>query len=352
MKKRTIVLVLIIFFSLQAAVWGFEVTDALGRTVTFDRPPERIVIAGRAIQLLADAVYLFPDAERKVAAVEDKFQRPKNFIPVIDPAYGQKILLPVDVGAEEVAAVRPDLVLMKTYMRGKLGKPLENLGVPVVYLNFESPEEYLREIEMLGKIMDSPRESAEIRSFYLKRLDLVAGRVGGMPERERPAVLFVSYTQKGGTVSFNVPPRSWLQSILIERAGGRPVWTTAAGQQGWQKTGFEQMAVWDPDYIIVTSYSSNVDEVTGRLKEDPLWAALRAVKEGKLLGFPGDFLSWDQPDTRWILGLLWMAKQFHPEMFPELSVPSEARLFYRKMYGIGESDYRQKVQPLLQGDLE
>ena len=38
------------------------VTDALGRTVKFDKPPQRIVIAGKAFFMIVDAIYLFPDA--------------------------------------------------------------------------------------------------------------------------------------------------------------------------------------------------------------------------------------------------------------------------------------------------
>lgn len=336
----------------SAGLYCFDVSDALGRTVTFAEPPERIVIAGRALLMVADAVYLFPEATEKVAAIEKITQGAANFIPVVDPWYSEKTVLPAGVGAEGIAAVRPDLVLLKSYMRNKLGKPLENLGIRVVYLNFESPAEYLREIAMLGEIMGNTARSREIQRFYRKRLELVDTEVGAIPRAGMPSVLFLSHTQKGGAVSFNVPPGTWLQTALIERAGGKPVWTTAAGQQGWQKVGFEQIAVWDPEYIFVTSYFSNVDEVTQHLEQDRLWSSLRAVKENKLLGFPADFFSWDQPDTRWLLGFLWMAKQFHPDTFKTLSIPTQARLFYREMYGLDSEEYQKGVLPLLRGDLK
>lgn len=352
MKKRIWLILLLLLAASSAGLYGFDVSDALGRTVTFTGPPERIVIAGRALLMVADAVYLFPEAPEKVAAIEKITQGARNFIPVVDPWYREKTVLPLGVGAEGIAAVRPDLVLLKSYMRNKLGKPLENLGVRVVYLNFESPAEYLREIAMLGKIMGNTARSSEIQRFYRKRLELVDTEVARISQARRPTVLFLSYTRKGGAVSFNVPPRSWLQTALIERAGGKPVWTTAAGQQGWQKVGFEQIAVWDPEYIFVTSYFSNVDEVTQHLEQDRLWTSLRAVRENKLLGFPADFFSWDQPDTRWVLGFLWMTKQFHPEMFKTLSIPTQARLFYREMYGLNREQYRKEILPLLRGDLE
>ena len=350
MKKLHVLIPLFVLAVSLATVNGFEVTDALGRKVSFENNPKRIVIAGRAHLMVADAAYLFPEADTRVKAFEKITQGVDNFIPLVDSRYREKRILPVGVGAEGIAAARPDLVLLKTYMRNKLGRPLEKLRIPVLYLNFESPIEYLREIEMLGTVMGNVARSREISAFYRDRLKLIDDGVSKV--EKRPTVLFISYSQKGGAISFNVPPRAWLQSKLIERAGGQPVWTSAAAQQGWQKTGFEQIAVWDPDYIIVTSYFSNVDKVTRRLKEDPLWKSLKAVRKGRLLGFPADFFSWDQPDTRWILGLLWMAKQFHPEAFTTLSVPTQIRLFYREMYTIREDTYRTEIAPLLRGDME
>ena len=39
---------------------------------------------------------------------------------------------------------------------------------------------------------------------------------------------------------------------------------------------------------------------------DPRFSGLKAAKTGRVLGFAQDFLSWDQPDARWGLGLLWL----------------------------------------------
>lgn len=336
---------------LSSPAYTFEVTDAYGRTLSFTSPPTKIVIAGRGVLMTADAVYLFPGAVERVAAVEKITQGAKNFIPIIDPRFNQKTILPVEVGAEEIAAVKPDLVLLKAYMRNKIGKPLERMGIPVFYCSFENPEEYLAEIEMLGRLMGDAPRGMRINLYYKNRLETVDKVVSMVPETEKPSVLFLSYTQKGGSVSFNVPPRSWLQSVLLELAGGRPVWDSGSARQGWQKVGFEQIAAWDPDYIFITSYFSNVEAVTGKLKRDPLWSSLKAVRQDRLKGFPGDFFSWDQPDTRWMLGFLWMAKQLYPDKFGTLDILEETRVFYREMYGIGRDLFSDEIVPLLRGDI-
>lgn len=352
MKKICTFFVIVFMLFTAAGSFAYEVTDTFGRTVSFDNPPNRIVIAGRALLMVADAVYMFPEASGKIQALEKITQGAKNFIPEVDPAYDRKTVLPVDVGAEGIAAVKPDLVLMKSYMRNKLGKPLENIGIPVFYLNFENPEDYLREVEMLGFILDSKSRAREIIRFYESRLNDVENKVSDLPAAGKPSVLFLSYTRKGGSVSFDVPPRSWLQSVLIGRAGGKPVWSSGRAQGGWQKTGFEQIAAWNPDYIFITSYFSDVDEVIRSLKTDPLWTSLKAVQTDRLLGFPADYFSWDQPDTRWILGFQWLAKQMHPRLFPDLDIREEHRRFYSKLYGMNEQRVERLVQPLLRGDID
>ncbi len=53
---------------------SLSVEDALGRTVSFPSPPQKIIIAGRANFMLNDAVYLFPDAPERVLALTQATQ--------------------------------------------------------------------------------------------------------------------------------------------------------------------------------------------------------------------------------------------------------------------------------------
>ena len=51
-----------------------EITDTTGHTVTLAGVPERIAIAGRATNMVQDAVFLFDDAIQKVIALENRNQ--------------------------------------------------------------------------------------------------------------------------------------------------------------------------------------------------------------------------------------------------------------------------------------
>ncbi len=331
----------------QAA--GVTVTDAQGRAVTLSALPRRIAVAGRANFMLADALYLFPEARGRVYALTEAGQR-TTFIALVEPRYQEKLRLASTAGAEEIAATKPDVVLLKSFMAKTTGEPLERLGIPVVYLDLESPEAYDRDLAVLGALLGDAARADEVRAYYREVQERVAAGVAEVPEAGRPRVLLVRYSDKGGEVAFTVPPAAWIQTWMVEAAGGVPVWKEAA-QGNWTVVNVEQIAAWDPDVVFVVSYFADVGEVVAGLRADARWQSLRAVASGRLYAFAGDFYSWDQPDARWALGLLWVAKRLHPDRFADLDVQAEWYAFYEKLYGLDAATVDAEIRPRLRGDV-
>jgi len=333
----------------DAASAEIQITDALGRQITLPKPPQRIVIAGKALFMLLDAAYVFPQASERIIGYGSASQGSSNFIRLIDPKYDQKAVLESDAGAEQVAALQPDLVLMKSYLAEKLGKPIETLGIPVVYIDFETPEQYMRDLMVLGAVFQDEARAREVNAFYQKRLSQVAERVKDVPSK--PRVLMLYYDDREGTAAFSVPPASWMQTRLIEMAGGEPLWLSANPGQGWAKVSLEQIAAWDAEAIFIISYFKNPSEVVAGLEKDSQWQALRAVREEKLFAFAGDIYSWDQPDVRWILGLSWMAQKLHPDRFKDWDMVQQASEFYQQLYRLDQTFFEENIRPKFQGDL-
>ncbi len=330
---------------------SFTVTDALGRNVTFDQVPQRIVLAGKALFMVADAIYLFPEAGENIAALGSTGQGSGNFIPMIDPTFSGKISLDSSAGPEQIAAARPDCVIIKSSNAEKLGTPLEALNIPVVYLDFETPDQYQRDLKILGQLFQNPNRAAKLAAFYQGKVNAIAEAVSTLKDEQKPRTLILYYSDKDGEVAFNVPPLNWMQTILVQTAGGRPVWEDANPTGGWTKVSLEQVAAWNPDVIFIVAYFSPVNDVVNNLKADPQWQALDAVKNNQVYGFPKDVYSWDQPDTRWILGLTWVAGKLHPDLFPGLDITKEAQAFYKDLYGMDDAAFQANIQPLLTGDI-
>jgi iron complex transport system substrate-binding protein len=338
--------------TLPKASSEISMTDATGQILVFPAPPERVTVAGKASQMIIHALYLFPEAVERVIAMEQRMQRNLSMLPLIDPDFDTKDQFERDAAAEQIAPVQPDVVLMKTYMADKLGSPLEQIGIPVAYMDLESPDQFFRDIEAIGAMFDNPERVEEIKAFYQVRLDELQDGVAGIDPGDLPEVLLLQYSDRSGEVAFNVPSASWLQTTMVSNAGGTPVWRDAAEGGGWTLVNFEQIAAWDPDIIILVNYTGDPGEVVQNLKEDSNWNALRATKDGQLYAFPGDFLSWDQPDTRWILGQLWLAKVIHPDLFSEWDILDQAKEFYTELYNLNEATFETDVAPLINGDIE
>ncbi len=330
---------------------SFTITDALGRELDFEQPPQRVVIAGRASALLANALYLFPEASQRIVGIENRSQSASPILPVIDPNSSDKIFFEKNAGPEQIAPAQPDVVILKSYMAESLGEPLEVLGITVVYLDLETPEQFFRDIETLGKLFGNSKRAGEVQSYYQQRLDDIQQRTDSIAEAQKPSVLIIQYSDKGGDVAFKVPPASWLQTTMVELVGGTPIWTEASETGGWAIVNFEQIAAWNPDQIYVIYYPGDASPITEHLKSDPKWQAIQAVQQDQLFAFPGDFLSWDQPDTRWILGLSWLFTKVQPELADGIDIMKEVNQFYEQLYRLDQETIQNKVNSVLNGDL-
>jgi iron complex transport system substrate-binding protein len=332
-----------------AASESIVITDSLDRQVALPAAPQRIVITGKALFMIADAAYIFPEASTHIIGMGDAGQGTSNFIALIDPNYTNKSILAGDTGAEQIAALQPDLVILKSYLAETVGKPIEEIGIPVIYVDFETPEQYTRDLAILGQVFQDPTRAAEAAAFYQDKTDQIQQAVG--ENAARPRVLMLYYNDKDGNVAFNVPPAAWIQTRMVEMAGGTPIWTEANLGGSWTQVSLEQIAAWDADQIFVIAYRQDSADVVVALKTDPNWQALRAVQEGQLYAFPGDLFSWDQADTRWLLGLTWLGGQLHPQSFPDLDITAEAQAFYQTLYGLDSAFFEAHIRPTFTGDL-
>lgn len=356
MIRACVILLVVLVCAAQPLVaapnsWPITVTDSLGRKVSLPKVPERIVLNGKALIMIADAIYLFPEAGKRIAAMSSTAQNTMSFPNAIDQWNSSKVVLENNAGPEQIAAVRPDLIILKSSVAGGLGKSVEALGVPVIYLEFETLEHYRRDLKILGQVLQDEKRATELINLFLGYVDRLGKTMGGLTDAQKPRVLLLYYTQQGGAVSFNVPPLGWMQTFMVRTGGGRPVWQDAQLGQGWTKVSLEQVAAWDPDQIYIITYTTKASDAVARLKADPQWKGLRAVKQGKLYAFPMDYYSWDQADTRWVLGMTWLATKMQPERMKSVDMMREVRDFYARFYGLDAADYARIVEPYLEGDL-
>lgn len=343
---------LLAVFAVSGYAEAFTVTDAMSRVVGFAEPPQRIVIAGKASFMVADAVYLFPEARQRVVARSSGMisrQGSGDFLARVTGGQTEPVTLLGNAGVEPIASVKPDAALLKS-SSVRLGDELERVGIPVVYVDFETPEQYERDLAVLGRLLGAENRARSLISYFRDLSDTVQKQTAPVPAADKPRTLLIQYSERSGVVAFSVPPSEWIQTQLIERAGGVPVWKAASWRGGWTIVNLEQIAAWDPDIVFVVNYAESANQAVAEIRADTKWQALRATRENKVFAFPGDFCSWDQPDPRWGLGLLWLATRTYSNLFADVSITREIFRFYA-LYGLNEEFVRTHIIPLIREDI-
>jgi iron complex transport system substrate-binding protein len=327
--------------------------DAAGRSVALEAPPRRLVVVGKGPHLILHLLCMFPEGRERLAAYEKRGHSASDFLDAIDPGFKEKKTLGINPGPEEIAALRPDLVLLKGSTSERISEALAGVGIPAAYFSLETPDEFYRDLANLGAILGNEARASEIASFFRGRVERVQKAVAGTAEDKRPRVLLLMATDRGGKYAVQVPAAGWMQTFQAKTAGGRPVWLDAAKTtSGWTVVNLEQIAAWDPDKVfVVVWHSIDPQTLIDALKADPQWSALKAVRSGDLYAFPEDFFGWDSPDPRWILGLTWLAAKVHPALFGGLDLKSEVREFYRKLYGLDSAAVDRIIMPKVRLDI-
>jgi iron complex transport system substrate-binding protein len=312
---------------------------------------ERIVLGGsKAVLMVIDSAYLFPGIGSRIVASARGDQGLGIFMSAIDPGFASKPVFDMSAGAEVYASFKPDLVIMKSPNRKTLGPPLTALGISQLYLNLETPEDYFTDIAALGKVFGEEARAGEVIGFYREKMNTVAERIGTVPANSRPRVLVVQAASPSEGV-WEVPPAGWMQTRLVELSGGVPIWKDANPGSGWGKVNPEQIAAWNPDVVFVISYRGDPSQAAAAFREDGRLASVKAVQGARVYGFAKDFYSWDQPDTRWIIGLQWMAARMYPNLFPGYSATESAKDFFGFCYGMGSDQFKKSIAPKLSGDM-
>mgnify|MGYP000247662726 CR=1 FL=1 len=327
----------------------YSATDALGRSVTLSGRPERIVIAGKATLLAADILALFDGVTENLAALGVTDQGLGDFFPLLLSGDGT-VRLPKSASAEEIAALQPDIVFMKESNYPTLGSQLEKLEIPVFNLYLENPESYQEEVLTLGELLHQEERAATVAAFYRDRTEEISTAAAALDPGSRRRVLLLYATTTDGVSSFQVPPASWIQSYMVETAGGIPVWTDETFNT-WKLVSFEQISAWDPEVIYIVTYRDSAEGYLEQIAASDLWQELPAFVSGNIRAFPADFHSWAQPDSRWILGMRWIAHDLYPELFADTAVEDELALFYGTLYGVNDDNLMDDILRRYRGSL-
>jgi iron complex transport system substrate-binding protein len=299
------------------------VTDQAGQTLTIAQPVRRVISAYG----MATAVVYTVDAEgRLVSASYLGARDPQGAAAMVamDPRFEEinrsDVFSQQNFNAETAAALEPDLILAGA--RSNWLDTAAELGIPTIQIDAETPERLKEAVLLIGEIF-GPHTQARAQAwatYYTITRDALESQTGNIPAGERPVVLFT------GTEPLRVASGDMVQTSLIAIAGGHSASANLSGY--WNNVNLEQIALWEPDVIIVPSYGgASVEAIT----QNPEWQILDAVSAGRVYQMPKLVAPWDTPAPASVLGMVWLAERLFPERTSR-TCAEEAAYFYRAFY--------------------
>lgn len=284
MKKYIpIVLALALLLSLTACAstpkenssGAITVTDMMGRTVTLNAPPERIVVVNAADCEILYAI----GAGSAIAGRGEYCNYPEeaNALPVVSS---------YEVDPEQVIALSPDLVIM-----GPMHKPDQNIpifeqaGIPVIISAANRIEEVYTAIELIGAATGRQKEAEDLAASMKADLSDVTIRAKEANLGEK-------------TVYFEVSPLEYglwtagKDTFMDEICGLLGFRNAFDDISGWSEVSEEEVIARDPDFIVtITMFDgegqSPVDEILSRTG----WQGMKAVLNKAVFNADADMTS-------------------------------------------------------------
>ncbi len=306
------------------------ITDMTGRTITLEKPAERLVIFPVP---WASTVIAFDGGTDKLIAMH-----PEAKMAIEEGILGQFFPAALDItsdiiaggadrgfmpNVEAVAALRPDLVIQWGNRKDDGITPLANAGINTAAILYGT-EDYARQImTLVGTAMGRTEKLDLLMKWRDDTAKAVADGLAGLAEAEKPKVAYFFYT----TPEFQTEGKGSYMDWQIGQAGGL---NAAAEIEGWGPVGIEQIAAWDPDVILLGSFERDLN--VSRIYDDPILGATKAAKAKRVYKVPIGGYRWDPPGQDSPLMWMWLASLLHPDRFA-FDVRAATAEWYLKIYG-------------------
>jgi iron complex transport system substrate-binding protein len=279
--KRALLLPLLLM--LTAAVFaepGYPVTikDAWGTELTLAAKPKAIL----SLTLTTDEL-LFDLVELSRLLALEGFATDPGISNIADKA----ALVPGRITAdkEKILALSPDLVLVADWKEKEFVQSLRDAKVPVFV--FRSPNSFAdlkTAVTQIAALVGEPARGKALLDKVDARLAAVAARTKTWTTK--PTVL--SYSFEGSTYG-----RGTSFDALVTAAGLVNA-ASQAGLEGWPQLSKEQVLAFDPDVIVLPSWSwdgkDDPQKFLAAFEADPAFAGLTAVRTHHVVILPDKHL--------------------------------------------------------------
>ena len=308
MKQWTLVLLLLCSLVLtacgapsaeQATQGGYAtITDDNGRTVTFDKKPERIVVTSASfiapLYAVGGEVVGRPVTKSKVLPAAEKAA-------TIGPVY--------QIDTEKIIALTPDLVIINKGMNEKLIETLAANDIKTLVIEMKSYEDVKREIGTFAALTGEKAKGDEL----VAKMDADIEAVRTSIPQEKKRISIIHSTGQGLSVQLD----GSIAGSIAKMLGWE---NTAAGMPALDKNpdaapySMETLVAQNPDIIFVTSMGEEAEiraSMEAMFAESPAWKSVGAIRDGRVYYLPQELFLFS-PGIEYPAAVKYMARLIYP----------------------------------------
>ena len=274
------------------------ITDDNGRTVTFDKKPERIVVTsasfleplyavGGEVVGRPDSKSKIPDAAKNVTSIGRVYQ----------------------IDAEKVLSLTPDLVILNKGMNEKLVETLAANNVNTLVLDMKTYDDVKREIGIFATLTGEKEKGEQLTSKM--DADIAAVRASIPSDKKRIAI--IHSTGQGLSVQLDGSIAGSIANMLGWE-------NTASGMTALDKNpdaapySMETLVAQNPDIIFVTSMGEEAEiraSMEAMFAESPAWQSVAAIRDGRVYYLPQEMFLFS-PGIEYPEAVKYMARLVYP----------------------------------------
>ena len=295
------------------------------RIVTVKKPLKRIVSGHQLAIEMMRSLKLEKD---RIVGVSSDVHKNNIFFPEFSD-YPYVGIWPLDI--EKVLSLNPDAVfLYPSSYYDEETKKLEDAGITVLRYDWYRPGNiYVEEVKKLGYIIDKEEEAEEFLEFYEGCMDTIKERVEGIPEDERPRI----YLETGETYKTAGKDTGYHQKL--EMVGSNNIFSDLSG---YPDVDPEEVIKRNPEIILKMPYwegGYKEDDLTvfkdmwNEIRSRPELESVLAVKNKRIY-----ILSNDVSAAKHFIGISYMAKWFHPDIFKDLDPKAIHQEYLTRFQGL------------------
>ncbi len=273
------------------------VTDDLGRTITIEKLPQRIVSLAPSNTEILFALGL-----------GDKIVGTTDYCDYPEAAKSKpRVAGYINPDLEKMVSQQPDLIIADAIHENTVLPALEKLDLTVIVTSATSLDVVLNDIKLIGEITGKSKAAARLVDDLSERIQAVTTKTSELTPEQRPGVLYTIWYDPIWTMGSGT-----FTDDLIWKAGGANIFS-----EDFEKShvvSLEAIISKNPQIIIVSGMGTTGDLIYNNIMKESRLAEVDAMRNSRIYKISDANLI-ERPGPRVVDGLEEVAKFIHPEIF-------------------------------------